>query len=116
VKQVSSQTVNPAPSKHVLDKENFHYVKVQNKDKGEWQTPIDDYLCGTDEIPAHELVSEDRRDTGSSRMSLLRIPIDVHNARMKRISEASKEGLREASNRDDGDSFESVQGGALSID
>ena len=114
MKQVNSQTTNPG-AKVVLDHENFHYVKVQNKDRGDWQSPIEDYMNGTDEIPAHELVSEDRAVTGSSRMSLLRIPIEVHNERMKKNEGTSRRAIKSLPNNEAGE-FGEVIGGVLTVD
>jgi hypothetical protein len=112
MRQTSSQSTNPTPSR-VLDRENYHYVKVQNADKGDWQTPIEDYIHGTEDIPPHEVVSTDRAVTGSSRMTLLRIPKDVHEARMKRIGDDSRRTVAQTENK--GDEFGQVEGGVLSI-
>lgn len=118
MRQSSSQTSNPAPSRPVLDKENYHYVKVQTTNKGEWESPINDYLTGDEErgIPQYEEVSRDSRVTGSSRMALLRCPKTEHDRIRKTVETESRDSLKEVTNNPDGSSFEAIKGGVLTVD
>ncbi len=95
MKQVSSQTRDPQRTlaEAELDRENFHYVKIQ-KDSKDWESNIDEYLdkpSHTDPTkPMYVLATEDRRLTGSSRMVLLKCSIDDYVADQKIIVEAAQ--------------------------
>lgn len=117
MRQVNTQTSNPSKEKFVKDP-NFHYVKVQCKDKGEWESPINDYLDGDESrgIPVYEEVSRDSKVTGSSRMAILKCPIEDYKKTREEAEQSSKRSIAQTSSKKDGSEFEGIQGGVISLD